>query len=445
MSRLKIIAQGVFWILLYLAFTLLPLFIMLVGPERPAGRAFLREFSVALGFAGLSMMALQFALTARFKVVKSPYGSDIVYYFHRQISLAAFVMILAHPLLLIIERVDTLRLLNLFAAPWRARAGVTSVVALVLLIVFSLWRKQLKINYTKWRIWHGVLATLAVLLALVHVELVGHYVNTPWKRILWLVYALFWVGLLLYTRVIKPLWLMRKPYRVVDVRQERGNCWTLVVEPVSHRGLNFMSGQFAWLSIGDSPYAHHEHPFSFSSSAMQPERIAFTIKELGDFTATIKHVALGERVYIDGPFGAFSVDRHPHAKSYVFVAGGVGVTPIMSMLRTLADRRDTRPLLLIDANPDWESVVFREEIDELKNRLNLKVVHVLERPPEGWQGESGYVTMEILERYLPPVRQANEFEVFICGPKPMMDSVERSLAQMGIFPGDYHSERFDLV
>ena len=442
--RGKFWLQGVFWIVVYLILTAAPLLILLIGPV-PPGREFWRELSVALGFGGLAMMALQFVLTARFKVIKAPYGSDVIYHFHRQISLVAFVLILAHPLLLFINAPDTLRLLNLFAAPWRARAGVVTVLLLAALIIASLWRKPFKIEYTSWRIWHGILAIAVVSLAMAHIVLAAHYVNTPWKRVIWAGYGLFWIGLLAWVRLIKPILLLRRPYAVDQVIQERGNSWTLVVKPVGHPGMSFMPGQFAWLTAWKSPFADAEHPFSFSSSASRSDSVAFTIKELGDFTRTIKDLKPGQPVYLDGPFGAFSIDRHPTAQSYVFVAGGIGITPMMSMLRTLADRGDRRSLLLFYANNTWEDVAFREEIDSLRQRLNLQVVHVLRDPPEGWQGEQGFVSRDLLARYLPTERSRDAFEVFICGPKPMMDSVETALVELGVHVGDFHSERFDLV
>jgi predicted ferric reductase len=440
----KVVIQAITWVSIYLLLTLAPLLILLIGP-RPAGREFWREFSVALGFAGLAMMALQFALTARIRWLKAPYGSDIVYHFHRQISLVAFALILAHPLILFVFSPSYLSLLNLFEAPWRARAGVGAVVALVALVVITLRRKQLKLDYTPWRFWHGILATLAVMLALLHVVLVGHYIGTPLKQALWVGYGLFWIGLLAYVRLIKPFLLLRKPYQVVEVRQERNKAWTLVLKPQGHSGMRFMPGQFAWLTAWGSPFSEHEHPFSISSSAERQDLVTFTIKELGDFTQRIKYLKPGTPVYLDGAFGAFSLDRHPQAEGYVFIAGGVGITPMMSMLRTLADRNDTRPLLLIYANKDWENVIFREEIKQLQGRLNLKVVHVLENPPQGWAGETGFLNRQVLERHLPAGLQRDSREIFICGPGPMIDAVERDLVDLGVWVGDFHSERFDMV
>ena len=442
--RKKVVLQGIFWIFVYIAISTVPLFILLIGPT-PPGREFWRELSVALGFAGLAMMMLQFVLTARFKIIKAPYGSDIVYYFHRQISIVAFVLILVHPLLLFIFSPSTLRLLNLIQAPWRARAGVVAVLALIALIVSSVWRNALKIEYNGWRIGHGLLSTAAVSLGMTHIVLVGHYVNTPLKRTLWICYAVFWVGLLVYVRIIKPIMMLRRPYAVTQVIEARGNAWTLEIAPEGHTGLQFQPGQFAWLTIGDSPLADAEHPFSFSSSAVTPNRLTFTIKALGDFTRTIKALKPGQRVFVDGPFGAFSIDRQPQAERFTFIAGGIGITPMMSTLRTMADRGDTRPCLLIYANKTWAGVTFREEIEALKQQLNLQVVWVLSAPEEDWQGERGRVTRDLLRHYLPKPEKRHVQEIFICGPKPMMDAVETALVQLGISMDDFHSERFDLV
>ena len=442
--RKQYVVQGIFWILIYLLLVSAPLILLLIG-EVPDGREFWRELSVALGFAGLAMMSLQFVLTARFKAIKAPYGADIVYHFHRQVSLVGFVLIVAHPLLLFVFSPNTLALLNLFNAPWRARAGVTAVLLLMALIALSLWRKRLKIEYTTWRIWHGILAVMIVVLAIVHVVLARHYLNTPWKQGLWIAYGVFWVGLLFYVRVLKPLQLLRRPYQVVSVTPERGNAWSLTVAPIGHQGMHFQPGQFAWITVWNSPFSEAEHPFSFSSSANNRDKLTFTIKELGDFTSKIKNLQPGLKVYVDGPFGHFSLDRHVHAEQYVFIAGGVGITPIMSMLRTLAERGEQRPLILFYSNRDWENVIFREEIEHLKGALNLEVVHVLEKPPAGWDGERGYISQAILEKFMPEVKQKNTLEVFICGPQPMLKAVEQALVNLRVPFGDFHSERFDLV
>jgi predicted ferric reductase len=127
----------------------------------------------------------------------------------------------------------------------------------------------------------------------------------------------------------------------------------------------------------------------------------------------------------------------------VFIAGGVGIAPIMSMLRTLADRHDARPLLLIYANNRREGIIFREALDDLQKRLSLRVVYVLEQPSADWTGECGFVTQALLEKTLPESRRRLEY--FMCGPKPMTICVEQALHALRVPLGHVHTELFDMV
>ncbi|MBN1401596.1 MAG: ferric reductase-like transmembrane domain-containing protein [Anaerolineae bacterium] len=432
--------MGMLWLALYLLFALAPLVFMLVG-ERPMGREFLRELSVAAGFVGIGLMALHFVLTARITAVKAPFGSDIVYYFHHRIAYVTLALWLVHPAILFLRFDWALQLLNVFTAPWRARWGVGSVVFILVLMAISIWRRQIKIEYVLWRMSHGVLAVLAMAAVMIHAYMVGRYTGTPVKQTLWLIYGGVCVLLVAYLRVYKPWRMLRRPYRVVEVRSERGATWSLALEPLGHFGLRFQPGQFAWLTAWRSPFAAHEHPFSFSSSSERQGHVEFAIKELGDFTATIGQLQPGQHVYIDGPYGSFSPDRYGDAASLVLIAGGVGIAPIMSILRTMADRSDGRPMTLLYGSRDWESIAFREELDELERELNLKVVHVLEQPPQGWEGEVGYVTQPMLARHLP---EGLSYRVFLCGPTGMLNAVESALARLGVAERRVHMERFDL-
>ena len=339
--QLSYVGRGAIWVILYLFFVLGPLFALLAGPLPPA-RDFWTEFSVALGYVGLAMMGLQFGLTARFRYITTPWGEDVIYHLHRKLSLIAFGLILAHPIILFVVRPELLALLNSIQAPWRARFAALSTYSLIALVVMALWRAKWNIKYETWHLTHLVLAVVAVAAGLAHMVGWGFYLTAPWKRALWIGLTLFWIALLLYVRILKPLFMLRRPYRVADVRQERGDAWTLVIQPDGHPGFRFSPGQFGWLTVWDSPFKVTQHPFSFSSSAAVTDgRVDMTIRNLGDFTITIGTVPVGKRVYVDGPYGAFTIDRTP-ADMYVFIAGGVGITPMVSMIRTLPAARNTR-------------------------------------------------------------------------------------------------------
>jgi len=137
------------------------------------------------------------------------------------------------------------------------------------------------------------------------------------------------------------------------------------------------------------------------------------------------------------------MDRR-QAPGYVFIAGGVGVTPLYSMLLTMRDREDVRPVTFFYASATWEDAVFREKLTELSKTMpNLRVVYVLGQPPEGWTGESGYITPEMLRRQLPP--QYRRYEYLICGSSAMMDAMEKALTEVGVPYRQISTERFDMV
>lgn len=428
--------KRVLGIVVYFLLVTAPLLVLLLAP-RPEGRTFWRELSVGLGFVGLSLMGLQFIPTARLPFLADVYPSDTLYAFHHRQSIVAFLLTLAHPLVLFIQNPYTLQLLNIFTAPARAVAGVTSVLVLIPLVVTSIRRVELGINYESWRVVHDILAVAVIGFAFYHILNVNYYTSVPLQRWLLIGLGAIWGLMIIYIRLIKPLMLLQRPYQVAEVIEERGNTWSLNLEPVGHEGLTFRAGQFAWLSIGHSPFHIEEHPFSFASSAENPEQFGFGIKELGDFTSTIGDIPPGTRVYVDGPYGTFDLYGEPEA-NFIFIAGGIGSAPIMSMLRTLADRGDDRQIQFFYGNPTWETVIFREELETLKERLNLDVIHVLEKPPEGWEGESGFIDVDVLERLL--CEDFRECVFFICGPLPMIDAVTGSLEQLAVARGRTHTE-----
>lgn len=217
------------------------------------------------------------------------------------------------------------------------------------------------------------------------------------------------------------------------------------MEPVNHKGFRFMPGQFAWLTAWKTPFSDSEHPFTIASSAERKDAIEMSIKSLGRFTSKIRQLKPGDKVFVDGPYGYYSVNRYPETKRLVLITGGIGVTPVMSMLRTMADRGDKRPVTLFYCNQEWDTLTFREEVEELQKRLNMKVIYTIERPPQDWQGEKGFLNSTILNNYLPPEWKSDGTEVFLCGPMPMLNAVEKALMASGFKESRIHTERFALV
>jgi predicted ferric reductase len=435
--------RGTLWSVVYLAAVVAPLFFMIVGDPPPA-RGFWMEFSAALGFVGLSMLGLQFVTTARFHPISAPYGLDLVLKFHKQISYVAFAFLLIHPIILTVITPLGSALVEMDPTAVEAD-GVTGVLALGLVVVIiatSVWRERFRLNYERWRILHGLLGLAILVMSVWHISLANYYVEGPIRLGIWIVMSVVLIGMYANVRLVRPWQQLRRPWVVESIEEKPGDTWQVSLRADGHDGMRFEPGQFAWLTLDRSPLGIREHPFSFSSSAERSDVVSFGVKELGDFTSTLGEYEPGTRAYLDGPFGAFSYERN-EAPGFVFVAGGIGVTPVLSMLRTLADRGDRRPLLLIYANPNWEDTAFLDDLEQLQGRLDLRIVHVLEEPPEGWEGESGFVTPEILDRHLPDGERRLEY--FVCGPDPMMDVVEEALHDRGIAGDKVNLERFDFI
>jgi predicted ferric reductase len=435
--------QTFLWLLMYILLTFLPLVLLMIFPK-PDGREFLREVSVALGFLAMSLLGLQTIPTSRLKFFTKAFAMETLYDIHHKLSIFTFIIALLHPILLFVNNPETLRLLNLVTAPWRARAAVVSVLAMCILVVTSIWREMLKMKYDVWRWIHDGLAFLAIGLGLYHMFKVNYYMSLTYQKVIWLSLTSIWVLIILYIRIVKPIILLKKPYVVDQVIEERGESWTLCLRPKGHKGFDFQAGQFAWIT-NESPFIFRENPFSFSTSSdRDDDLIGFTIKDLGDFTSTIKHIKPGDIFYVDGPYGTFNLDEHYDHK-LVLIAGGIGSAPVLSILRTMRDRGREKPVIFFYGNPTWDTVIYQEELEDLKKEVNLKVVHVLERPPEDWEGEAGFITADILKRHLPEDYKKWEYLFFLCGPMPMIEAVEGALHKLDVSSTRVFSEKYEMA
>ena len=434
--------QALGWLGAYILLAVLPLLILFVG-HLPPSRGFLTELGVGLGFIGLSMMGLQFVLTGRFRRFAMGFGLDNMLQFHRQAGLIATGFILAHPVILIASNPAYAAFYDPRVSTPRAMALITVTIALVAIVTTTLWRRSFGIPYEWWRTGHGMLALLIVLIGLGHVLMIGYYVDPLWKQLVWIGFTGGAMALLIHGRIIRPLALNQYPWKVAEVRPETGPTWTIALEPDGHDGLDFQPGQFGWLTIGPTPFSLQQHPFTIASSAEKPRCIEFTIKQLGDFTATIKDIPAGTPAFVEGPFGAFVLGEETQQHGAVFIAAGVGITPVMSILRTLRDRGDAPSMQLIYANQSPQTTIFHDELESLAGQLPLELIHVFEQPPPNWQGHQGLVTPEILEDVL--WDDDGKRRYFICGPQPLMDAVEQYLIDRGIDGRRIVSERFEIV
>jgi predicted ferric reductase len=429
------------WLVLYGLLALLPMGLAL-GIERPPPRGLLVEIGAMLGLLGLGLLATQLVTSGRQRWFAAGVGQDNLLQFHRRTGLMAWMLVLVHPLLLMVGDPGFVAWIDPRVDLLRAGTLVGLVVALSVLIISSLWREPLGLRYETWRTLHAVLALFVVAGGLGHALMAAHHTGGTATQ--WAVSAVIAIPLLLLleTRLWRPWHLRRHPWRVAEVEVRRAGSTRLVLEADGHPGMAFKPGQFAWLTLGDTPFSLQQHPFSMSSSPTHPTRLEFIVKQAGDFTRRLAGVGPGARAFLEGPYGVFSMPEGADRRA-VFIAGGIGITPILSMLRARRERGDQEPMWLIYANQSEDEIIMREALEELADALALTLVHVLAEPSDAWDGATGYVDAELLDRHLPD--DAPDIDYFVCGPPPMMDQVEPALKARGVNPLRLYSERFDLV
>jgi len=432
------------WVAGYAAIALLPLLAALAGDPFVSTRSWVTDVSVGFGFIAFGLLVLQFGLVSRFGPASQPFGSDALMQAHRGMGILVLAFVVVHPAVLADSGVGW-SAWNPFGGAPALQTGAVAAWATIVIVVTSLARRRLHLRYEWWQVIHLTGAVVVIVAAVAHMTLLaGYTASTPVRLIVW-AYAALVLALLARYRLYRPFQLARHPWTVAANDDLGGSTRLLRLRPAIGRTFRFQPGQFAWLLTGRTPLFSEQHPLSIASSAAarRDGDIEFAVKSLGDWSGTtVPALAPGRSVWVDGPFGAFTPDR-VDGRGFVLIAGGIGIAPMRSMLHTLADRGDRRPIVLFYAASDWSRVVFREEIEALKGRLALEVIYVFERPEPGWTGERGFVTADMLRRHLPA--DWSGYDAFVCGPLPMMTALERILLAIGMPANRIHTERFQMV
>jgi predicted ferric reductase len=399
------------------------------------------EMGLDCAVVGFTILALQFVVSARLRWIEAPFGLDVLLQFHRTMAFVAMGLLCLHPLLLSSE--EGWVLLTRWQARWPIWAGRLALLLLFAHVVAAIFRRALHLRYEAWLRLHNTAAFLLLGLAFVHSLALGDDFESMAARAVWA--ALLWVAWSAwsYSRLGRPRLLTKTSYRVTSVTPEAPRVWTVTLEPPSGRLLSYAPGQFQFLRPHSGAVPDEEHPFSIASSPTLNGTISLTIKECGDFTASIGRIKPGDLATVHGPFGRFSHVFHPNADDLVFVAAGVGITPLISMLRYMRDQKEARRVLLVYANREPADILFRNELELIQSGgcPFLKTIHVLSQPPANWDGPTGRLDTEIL-RMLCGGFSSKTF--FICCPPAMVSGLIRGLKGAGVASKRIHADYFGL-
>jgi ferredoxin-NADP reductase len=199
-------------------------------------------------------------------------------------------------------------------------------------------------------------------------------------------------------------------------------------------GFTFRAGQYVIVDLG----AGLVHPLSLSEAPAERDFLEFTKRLTGSpFCDKLQGLAAGEVFKVKGPSGHFTLDGSE--KSLVLLAGGIGITPIRSILKSLTGQT-ARPAqtILIYGNLHAADIAFREELEGL-GLPGYRLVHVL-ADPQGVAGSyRGYITDEIIAAVVADLEGAT---CMVSGPPVMVAAMQKNLAGLGVAPGQIRTDIF---
>ena len=432
--------------LLYILVCVLPLILAALRVTSPTVAWELA--AAGAGLAGLAAMAVQFVTSGRFQIVSGRLGIDHVMAFHKTAAWWVLLALILHPVVYVVPTLQAdpalaqERMMAYLTLP-HYRSGVIALAALVLLVMTSVLRLRLGLRYETWRAAHLVLAALAVGAGLHHAVTVGRFSAAGMVEGYWWAIGVAVAAVLATLYGLRWARLHARPWRLASVVRRADRMWELDIQPAPGTpALPYEAGQFVWMTEGRRRAPLFDHPFSIADSPLRPG-LSLIVKEAGDFTDTIGSLAPGTPIGLDGPYGTFTMAGQGD-RAVLLIGGGVGIAPILGLLRDLVARGHPHPVRLAYAAGRPENFACLDDIAAAEAALDLRSLLVCETPDDGWQGETGILDRARLARMLEGL-DPDRTTAMICGPGPMVTAVADNLIDLGLPMDRVRYERFDYA
>jgi len=384
------------------------------------------------GLVGIAMFAAAIVLSSRLAYFEDYFGGlNRVYTAHHVFGSLALVLILVHPLALAGEYITfssrEAALLLLPSSSWPLNLGIVALVSLVLMLVLTLF---ISLPYHIWEYSHRFLG-LAFFLATLHTFTIRSDMSRdPTLRTYMLLLSTVAVAVYVCRTALGRWLVSRFEYRVEGVRELDDRSIRIKMAPTG-RPMKFLAGQFVFVDFHQEGISAETHPYSITSMPGEAT-LQVVVRSLGDYTSRLMNLKPGAIARIEGPFGRFTYHRYPN-KDQVWIAGGIGITPFMSMVTTLAGS-GYRVDMYYGANSREEAVFLDDLVDMSKGGDGLRVIPFL-------ADEHGFLTAEKVKELSGGLQ---EKDIFLCGPPPMVRTLVAQFLRLGVKPGRIHSDEFAL-
>ncbi len=442
-------AKQFFWILCYVVLIILPS-IFFVNNAMKNGYAINLIIAGVLGITAYVLFAFQFLLASRIKFIDKQFSLDKVYRVHMFLAIAAIILAYLH---------KTLES-KFFPHSFQTTLGSYALDLFIAIIAFSIMmmvnkllfkisivdyiRKLLndifKIKYQYKLLIHNI-TIIALIILMLHIILANSVTSNLPLQITLEAYFIIPITMYFYHKIVKVYFDDEKKYIVSEVIKESNNIVTLKFKKKKGKAFIYYPGQFLYVRLCSKGVPHDEHPFTISSTPTERNYISVTVKQLGDFTNKLNLVKPFDKAYIDGPFGNFTFFNKAKNKKLCFIAGGIGITPFLSMLRFMRDKKLSRDTLLLWGVRDLSELICKDEIDGICSSLKRVSYIPVVSNDNRYRGEKGFIDAKLIKKYIDNVLQ---YDFYICGPPIMMEIQIKNLTQLGVPKENIHFERFSI-
>jgi predicted ferric reductase len=390
------------------------------------------------GMHAALLMMFQLLLVARLTWLDRRIGMDRLTSWHRWVGFSLLWTVLTHATLVVygyatLDKASMGKTFVALAGVVASLLGMLAAATIILIAVTSLRYFRRKLRYETW---HGLhmLVYLAIGLAFVH-QLIETttFRSSIFATVYWWALWIFAFGSLIIGRIVVPL--RRNAYhqfRVAAVVPEAHNVVSVHVTGRHLERLQAKAGQFFIWRFLDHNHWWQANPFSLSA-APEGRSLRLTAKAVGSTSAGLRQLQVGTRVFLEGPYGAFT-SMHRSRPGVLLIAGGVGVTPI----RALLEERTPGDFVVLYRVRDESDAVLLNELRQLvaarRGRLHL----LTGRTEQGARPfEPG-----ALQNLVPDITQR---DVYVCGPPAMTSAVLTGLRQLKVPNRQVHAEKFSLA
>lgn len=395
-----------------------------------------------LGVVGVCFYAGNLLLSGRYRILdKLFHGLDKLYTFHYQNGKRALYLLLGHGLLIIFGYwyyIKDIGPVIQFIFDYSNRALVFGKIALtgmVVIIVITIFFSK-KFKYESLKLIHMFLG-LFFFLGGVHAFLIPSDIARN-QVLRWYVLSIIFLAVLswLVRTVFRKVWAHNVVAEVVAVNRLSETVTEVVMNPGKNPP-GFLPGQFMFVRFKQPGFPREDHPYTISASATEG-KFRLSAKNIGDFSAQLPQLKPGATAYIQGPFGSFTYSKSLHKKQ-IWIAGGIGITPFISMARTLYSHKNTEgtqySIDLFYSVQTEADFIFASEFEMIERELPHFKFHTWLTPHDG------FISAEKIKEHV----ALENTDIYICGPAPMMDALISQFKQQGISPDCIHSELFRLL